>query len=825
VIYGRSPLSTGRRTLIRQKDTAMPGKDTSSRQLAPARGIPAWFGWFALVALAAVSACFALWPGGKALAAPAPGGQAAQAAAPSVPGGQGVVCPPGLAPFGLAAAGPESAAASGERLASLNAQLRGPAWGNVPSPSQASLAGRLLAERKAALLDLMAVDPEAALAGVLPEPDRQRLLAESSNCVETPAVLAGRLQAVIADQLRAQQSATVYWLVAPDGQRVRLHIAGAADYLSQVGAGVQVSGLRLDDELLLDGSGQKALTALRPAATADVGPDGVQDDPGTVGVQSTLVLLTRFMDTPVPALTAAQLQQTVFGRMKDFYAEASYGRMSIGGQVVGPLTLALNRTCDIEAMRSASVNAAVQAGVDITRYHRVILIVPYQPEQCNIDALGQVGGGLWETPAGLVWMSFVWEHDETDLERLAYVLMHEYGHNLGLDHSNALNCGTTPIATSGCQSMEYGDWYDVMGTFLGHFNAAWKDKLGWLTASDVITVTTSGSYTIGPLETPSGGMPKALKIQRAPDDYMYVEYRQPIGFDSAFVAAQWQNGSIYDGALVHLHTPDPHYSTTATQLVWASSFDQPDGWPQAVLAGRPPLYDPVSGTTVGVTGRTSAALTVHVSLGRQDWTPPALALVQPAQGATLSGLVTLSATASDASGIQKVEFRRVGFYADPLLGTATAPPYTITWDSARARNGYGKIYAVAYDRAGEAWGTAGNYARTPDVAVNLSNPGDPGPHLSATLVAPTDGSNPTSPVTFEATIESDEELYQLYFGIDGVGTCVQMYPTPPYKCVLPLPAGEHEVHANAFAFDNWFVTPTIHFTVRANKVYMPSIIR
>ncbi|QSQ27694.1 M20/M25/M40 family metallo-hydrolase [Pyxidicoccus parkwayensis] len=98
--------------------------------------------------------------------------------------------------------------------------------------------------------------------------------------------------------------------------------------------------------------------------------------------------------------------------------------------------------------------------------------------------------------------------------------------------------------------------------------------------------------------------------------------------------------------------------------------------------------------------------TVSVS----DTTPPTVALTAPTSGASVSSIVTLSATASDASGINKVEFLVDG----SVVGTATASPYSYQWNSASTANGSHGISAKAYD-------AFGNTATTSAVTVTVSN--------------------------------------------------------------------------------------------------------
>jgi len=73
---------------------------------------------------------------------------------------------------------------------------------------------------------------------------------------------------------------------------------------------------------------------------------------------------------------------------------------------------------------------------------------------------------------------------------------------------------------------------------------------------------------------------------------------------------------------------------------------------------------------------------------------PTVAITSPADGSTVSGAVTLKSTASDPSGITKVEF-----YVDwNLEATITASPYNFTWKNGTA--GQHTLAAMAYSKAG-----------------------------------------------------------------------------------------------------------------------------
>jgi archaellum component FlaF (FlaF/FlaG flagellin family) len=95
---------------------------------------------------------------------------------------------------------------------------------------------------------------------------------------------------------------------------------------------------------------------------------------------------------------------------------------------------------------------------------------------------------------------------------------------------------------------------------------------------------------------------------------------------------------------------------------------------------------------------TSAARTVSVTNAAPDTTPPTVSLTAPADGATVSGPVTISADAADNVGVTQVEFLVNG----TVVGTDTSSPYSTTWASTSIANGAATITARARDSAGNA---------------------------------------------------------------------------------------------------------------------------
>jgi poly(hydroxyalkanoate) depolymerase family esterase len=81
------------------------------------------------------------------------------------------------------------------------------------------------------------------------------------------------------------------------------------------------------------------------------------------------------------------------------------------------------------------------------------------------------------------------------------------------------------------------------------------------------------------------------------------------------------------------------------------------------------------------------------SLDNLDGNAPTVSLTAPANGANLSGAVTISATASDDVGVDRVEFLLDG----TLLGSDASTPYSISWNSATASTGNHTLQARAFD--------------------------------------------------------------------------------------------------------------------------------
>lgn len=260
----------------------------------------------------------------------------------------------------------------------------------------------------------------------------------------------------------------------------------------------------------------------------------------TRGEIRTAVVLVNFSDKPTeqPA-SAAFAHSLVFGSVSDFFWESSYQTTFLSGNTFGWFTIPVPSTsCVRDTIAAEADRAATAAGANIASYDRVIYMFP--------NNTGCSWSGVTGTsPTG---QRQVFVNNNFNV----YVVAHELGHTFGLLHSEGFDCDTGTLEAN-CVVRDHGDVADGMGLRQAHFNAFQKEQLGWLNYGGtpaITTATTSGRYTLAPFETMSGT--KALKVLKSVDattgdkTWYYIEYRQPIGFDTGLGTS----GNLTKGVIV-----------------------------------------------------------------------------------------------------------------------------------------------------------------------------------------------------------------------------------------------------------------------------------
>ncbi len=174
----------------------------------------------------------------------------------------------------------------------------------------------------------------------------------------------------------------------------------------------------------------------------------------------------------------------------DFYAKASFGRISLVGVVTPPVKLPHNEAWyvnrdtsnggDIDGEGVEHNHAREEArklGFDSNDYDCIVVRHNGGP-----GSYGGLGGG-----------SSVWARSDS-----VSLWAHEIGHCFGLGHSNAWDTAGTSAIGAGTNA-EYGDTYDIMGGGPypgGHYNAQAKTQIKWLPSNFTRAVSQSGTYRI-----------------------------------------------------------------------------------------------------------------------------------------------------------------------------------------------------------------------------------------------------------------------------------------------------------------------------------------
>lgn len=493
---------------------------------------------------------------------------------------------------------------------------------------------RVAAERQQAFAALIEANPADALRLAIPPDLRQGLPAPLRGYVEENVQLAGTLEVRYVHYERGSRQVH---LLHANGKQYSLHFNSKPPELL-TGSRVRVKAVRSGSALLLDSGSSGGATALLVDAPALA---------NTFGDQRTLVLLVNFADNTTQPWTATQVSDAIFGSVSNYMREASFQQTWLSGNVYGWYTLPFASSCVGTDIATAARAAAAGAGVNLAAYARTIYLFP-RNTTCGWSGMGTVGGMPSEA----------WINGKLDTKTIG----HEMGHNFGLQHSRAWECGATSEG-SGCTNLDYGDTLDIMGnTNAAHFNTFQKERLGWLNyngAPPIVTVENGGSFSLEPYETASGGA-KALKVLKGVDattgrkSWYYVEYRQALGFD-AFLTG---NANVLGGVVIRTGADGDSYSSYLLDQTPNSSvyYDWDD---TALTGGR--SFTGSNGVTISTLSAGGSAAGVSVSFGPQTCVRanPAVAMTPSqsssvAPGTAVAFVVTV--TNRDSSGCSASQF-------------------------------------------------------------------------------------------------------------------------------------------------------------------------
>ncbi len=506
-------------------------------------------------------------------------------------------------------------------------------------------------------------------------------------------------------------------------------------------------------------------TAASDGKSVDVGTitilAGAPAQTGPAGAPITntvLVIPIRFSSGAAGSANGAAVNTEMQTHVAPYYQEVSYGQQLLNITVACTTTVLpgcagktdangwlqssspLPAGCDFTTMGNLADAVAQSAGYDtsVTATKFVYYLIPNAG--CGWAGLAYVGWGhAWSQDVNALW-----------------VYGHELGHNFGLWHAGSVGCGAQVLGGS-CGASEYGDPFDVMGNIrTGHFNAMQKSRLNWIPSTSVKTHTSgTQTYQLSPIET-GGQSTYAVKIPTSNTNRTYwIEYRQPIGFDSAL-------SSLPNlGAQIRVSSPFETVSgSDDTEILDMTpgdgNFDN-----GALLATAPSYVDSSTGVTITVNSASPGSaglLSVTVAMGGKANTTTTLG--SSANPSTYPASVTFTATVAGAAPTGTVAFTDGGGSISSCsalaLPAGAANSKQVTCTPPTLSVGTHNIVATYSGDAANNGSTSSTLAQ----AVNKTA-------SSTALVSSLNPSTVGSPVTFTATVNGNAPTGSVSFTSDA----------------------------------------------------------
>jgi sugar lactone lactonase YvrE len=338
-------------------------------------------------------------------------------------------------------------------------------------------------QRRAVLKSLIESDPQTALALSRSLTNTTDLPLEVQSELETPFSTNGDfiVQGALA-ALGGPQVEPIRRWVRLGTQTYHAHVSGPL--LGGVTQqDVPLSGITLDDEAAL----------AEPSAET---PQPNPPTPWTTGGKNVLIIRVDFSDLvgAPESYSAGTVQNIADSQISPYYIKSSYGLTSLTNTVSTlvyrmPQTAAYYATNGANDTLHTDAENAAAANYTIANYDRIIVFF------ASLGGLSHSSityGGLADIGSKRVWCN-----GEFDFR----VIAHELGHTYGLYHANLWQVSDgNPISSTGVDT-EYGDDFDTMGSNFANdrgtdFCPWFKNLLGWVSDSQIITVTSNGTYRI-----------------------------------------------------------------------------------------------------------------------------------------------------------------------------------------------------------------------------------------------------------------------------------------------------------------------------------------
>jgi len=228
-----------------------------------------------------------------------------------------------------------------------------------------------------------------------------------------------------------------------------------------------------------------------------------------LGARRVAVVLISLADADV-RWTAEQARSIVFTGPRSaraYFEEVSQGRATLqgvldpeGGDVFGPYVLPVpvaDAGCFVDDLTDDALERAAADGLVADDYDTIGFVHAFMPGCAS-------GTATFPPKRGKVWFNGI---------LFTGLVVHEIGHNLGLDHAGAVSlCGARPRTP--CVEDGYGDLFDPMGLSNERRFSAWRlYQLGWLSPDEVQVVHHGGVYELQPSALVGGRAPRLILVR------------------------------------------------------------------------------------------------------------------------------------------------------------------------------------------------------------------------------------------------------------------------------------------------------------------------
>ncbi len=398
---------------------------------------------------------------------------------------------------------------------------------------------------------------------------------------------------------------------------------------------------------------------------------------GTIRVA---VIAVQCDGNPTPTFNMTNLRNNwttnANNNIDDLYSKMSYGKVTIQPDFYGPYIMPQNSCFGLYDPNQLPAQA--NADINFASYDRLFFADDFD----DPTGIANGGGGqaTWgtaiSTPDGPMNGGLAQTNGGWGL--IMSSTAHELGHTFILFHSGSYNCQPDVFDSptrldSGCSSFQYGDTFDFMGqidggllpeNIAGELGAEQRSSLGWFNPANLVTLNTPGSYTytLAPLESTNAAT-QAIRIPRgASGTSFWVDYRQPIDYDSWFTDTTKCPGCNHTaGPAIQIQDLDTSDDAKVIDNTPYSQVNNPDIRDGALLPGKT-FRDPEYGISITTNSANSAGTSVTVTIPATATcvrNSPGVSVANPTQTVTPGQTVSFNVTVTnnDTASCSSDKFR------------------------------------------------------------------------------------------------------------------------------------------------------------------------